>query len=100
MTAIFRWDGRYFGFIHGGNLFDAAGSYLGWSDGEWVWRADGTFLGEVVDDDHILRNETQVEPVPQVPRVPPVPPVPPIPEIDRVGRVPLAGWKDALEDFE
>ena len=100
-TPIYRWSGEYFGFIYNGKFFDADSNYLCWIDDEnRVWRADGTFLGEIVDDNYILRQTTKVEPVPRVPKLPPVPPVPPVPRVGRVGRVPKVGWKDALDEYK
>jgi len=98
-TPIYKWNGEYSGFIHSDRLFDAHSKYLGWVDDDGrVWRSDGTFLGEIVEENYILRRTTMVEPVPKVPKVPPVPPVAPVPKINRVGRVKKVGWKDALEE--
>ena len=100
-TPIYRWSGEFFGFIYNGKFFDADSNFLGWTDDEnRVWRADGTFLGEIVDDNYILRRTTMIEPVPRVPKVPPVPPVPPVPRVDRVGHVPKVGWEDALDEYK
>lgn len=99
MKYIYKWNGKYFGFISGGNFFDASSNWVGWVEGSRVWRANGEFLGEIYEGSYILRSTTMVPPVPRVPRVPPVPPVPPLPPINRDGRVPIAGLKDALEDL-
>jgi hypothetical protein len=98
---IYRWNGQYFGFISNGSFFDARGTYLGWVDPDnRVWRADGTFLGEKVDDNYMLKCTSMAEPVSTVARVSPVAPVPPVPSVDRIAQVPRAGWKDALEEYK
>ena len=94
---IFKWSGEYVGFISNDYLFDAESNYLGWieEDGR-VWRDDGEFLGNLTDDNYILRSESHVTPIPRIPRVPPIPPVPPVPCVDRVGRIDRIGWEDAV----
>lgn len=100
MTRIYRWRGRYFGFILNGRLFDANSKYMGWvEDDGWVWRHDGRFVGELVEESYVLRCTNMVEPVARVARVPPVTPVAPVPPVDRVGRVERVGWSDALDDL-
>lgn len=100
MTAIYRWNGEYFGFLKRDRLFNAVGDYLGWvtEDGR-VWRADGSFLGEICNENYILRKTNQVTPVKRVARVRPVKPVPPVRQVNRVGRVRKVGWVDALNEF-
>jgi hypothetical protein len=97
MTQFFRWNGSYAGFNSGDYLFDPHGGYIGWieSDGS-VCRSDGSYLGQIVDGDYIMRKTVMVRPVPKVPRVPPVPPVPLVPPVPRVPRVPSVGWEEAL----
>ena len=100
LDRIYRWDGSYFGFVRNQNLLGADSTYLGWIDDDGrVWKADGSFLGEVVDDEYILRRLAMVAPVNRVPKVPPIPPIAPIPPINRIGRIARAGWVDALENF-
>jgi len=41
---IYRWNGEYFGFIYNDRLFDKKSNYLGWIDGNEVWRKNGTYL--------------------------------------------------------
>ena len=99
-TPIFRWSGEYFGFIHGGRLFNAQSGYLGWvEDDGTVWRADGSLVGELTEANYILRNSSRIAPLPRIPKIPPVPPVPPIPSINRIGKIGRLGWGDALDDF-
>ena len=97
---IFRWNGEYFGFMYSNRLFDANSNYLGWveNDGR-VWRSNGVFLGEVVDNNYILKRTNSVELSPKVSRHPPTPPVPPPPEPNRAGRNPKFCCQDALEEF-
>jgi len=101
MTPVFRWDGQYWGFIAGNNLFNAKGEYRGWveNDGS-VWSHEGRYVGEIEDQNYILRHSLKVEPVPRVPHVPPVPPVPPVPSVNRVGRVPKASYADPLQGLD
>lgn len=97
VQPIYRWDGRYFGFISGGRLFGTNSDYLGWVDDSGrVWRADGQFLGELVNESYILRRQSAPQPLARLPRLAPVPPIPPAPRINRVGRVGRVGWIDAL----
>jgi hypothetical protein len=80
-------------------LFDDNGNYLGWVEEGKVWRSDGTFLGEIVEDNYILRRKTMIPPIPKIPKIPPILPIPPIPSIDRIGKIPKIGWVDALDEF-
>jgi hypothetical protein len=97
MTFLFRWTGEYVGFFLDGWLFDRNGRYLGWLDADGrVWKADGNYLGELVEGCHVLRNSLRSPPVRRTPRVPPVPAAPPTPPTPRVPRVPRPGWSDAL----
>jgi hypothetical protein len=99
-TPLFRWSGEYAGFISNGHVFDSQSTYLGWieDDGK-VWRQDGHYVGQIVDDNYILKNTMSIEPIPCIPRIPPIPPIPPIPTIDRIGKIGKIGWKDALDDL-
>ena len=100
MKAIYFWQGRYAGFIVNEWLFAADGRYLGWVDSrEQVWKADGYFLGEIVEQHYVLRRSNGVAPVRQTPRVPPVPAEPPSPPAARTNRLPRPGWIDPLEDL-
>ena len=97
-TPIFRWSGKYFGFIHKGYFFDADSNYLGWvEDDGSVWRSDGTYLGELTESYYILRNMIKREPTPKIPKITPIPPIPAIPRINRIGRIAKIGWEDALD---
>ena len=100
MKPIFCWQGRYAGFVANGWLFAAEGRYLGWVDSSSrAWKADGYFLGEIVEDYYILRRSHGVMPVRQTPRVPPVPTEPPSPPPARTARLPRPGWIDPLEEL-
>jgi hypothetical protein len=52
---IYRWNGKYFGFIWQDRLFDKDGNYIAWIDGNEVWKKDGTYLGDLVDGEYVLR---------------------------------------------
>jgi hypothetical protein len=98
MRKFFHWDGTYAAFERVGRLFRPDGSYFAWidNDGARVWRADGAYLGEIVDDNYILRNTQQAPPVSRGPRIPPVPPIAPARPIDRTARPPRLSWTDVL----
>lgn len=93
MRHIYKWNGNYFGFVSGDNLFDKHSNWVGWIENNQVWLASGEFLGKIYDNDYILKNTIMVPLVPRVPHVPPVPP------ISRVSRVPIVGWEDPLENL-
>jgi hypothetical protein len=98
VTLIFRWRGQYAGFISDGWFFESGGRYLGWRDGlDRIWRADGDFLGEIVDAHYVLRDLRRAMPVRQPAPVPPVPPAPPLPPAARAPRLPKPCWEDPLE---
>lgn len=100
MTLIFCWRGRYAGFIVSDCLFAPDGRYIGWRDSQAkVWKADGFFLGEIVQEHYILRRTNQTAPVRQTPRVPPVPAEPPTLPGDRIAQLPRPGWLDPLEEL-
>jgi hypothetical protein len=63
LIPIYRRSGDYFGFIKSNRLFNANSDYLGWitEDGR-VWRADGSFLGELVDNHYIMRRRSMATP--------------------------------------
>jgi hypothetical protein len=100
MKYIYRWNGQYFGFVSGGNLFDANSNWIGWIEGKQVWRGNGTFLGEIYEQNYVLRKTKTAPFVPQIPHIPPVPPVPPVHPINRINRVPVTGMEDALAEYE
>jgi hypothetical protein len=78
MKYIYKWSGKYFGFISGDNFFDASSNWIGWIEDGKVWRSNGKFLGEIYNDNYILRKTTIVLPIPKIPRISPIPPVPPV----------------------
>ena len=100
-VPIYRWNGKYFGFICRGYFFDAKGNYLGWVDEDnKVWRSNGEFLGEIVDKNYILRRIDMISPLSKIPKIPPISPIPPIPKPNRIGRAAIPGWEDALDDYK
>lgn len=100
MTPVFKWSGEYFGFIHNENLFHADGACLGWIESGQVWASDGTYLGQVMEENYILRRTNMIAPLPKIPRSLPIRSIRPVQEISRSGRMPTAGWIDALEGFK
>ncbi len=100
-TPIYKWSGQYWGFIYNGKLFDANSNYKGWiDDRNQFWDSNGKYLGELIQDNYILRKENKTEPIPKIPKIPPIPPIPPIPKIDRIGKIPKIGWKDPLDKIK
>jgi hypothetical protein len=101
MTPIYRWSGQYFGFISNDRLFDASSHYLGWitEDGR-VWRANGSFLGEIEDENYILRRTSMSTPSNRSARSRPSTPSVPSTKSNRSGRSARSGRVDALEEFD
>ena len=100
IIPLFRWSGLFVGFLVDGCLFEANGGYFGWEDrlGR-IWRDDGSYLGERVDQHYVLRRSAWTTPVPQPRRVPPVTPELPLPPPNRSARPPRPGFEDALGRF-
>lgn len=100
VQPIYLWDGRYFGFIQDGYFFDREGHYLGWVEKHTeVYRPDGMFFGELVDDSYILKRYDDRQRMPKIPKLaPPKPNVPP-PRMDRIGRTSREGWYDVLAQY-
>jgi len=95
-ASLFRWDGRYWGFVAGDDVYDRYGRHVGWLRGNDVYDRSGRFLGELMNEHYVLRNVLRPEPIHQSPR-PAVPyDTPPTPPPDRGARQPLDGWSDAL----
>ncbi|MEN6474130.1 MAG: 4-fold beta flower protein [Syntrophaceae bacterium] len=101
MIAIYRWNGEYFGFIRNGHLFNAVSQYLGWvTDDGRVWRKNGTFLGEIENDNYILRRTSMATPATRATRATPASPATPARRANRAARASKAGRVDALDEFE
>ncbi len=96
MTAIYRWNGEYFGFIASDRLYAADGTYLGWIEGGQVRLNSGRFLGENIEDHYVLKRIVDCPRAPKPPRVA----VPSSPRAGkpRAAKDPLEGWVDALDD--
>jgi hypothetical protein len=100
VTYIFRWSGQYFGFLDGGFLYDAAGNYIGWVAGDGnVFRADGSYLGELVEDEYVLRSPFATVPANRPPMSPPMTPTLPVPPTNRPPRAQRPGYADALDAY-
>jgi len=98
-TPIYRWSGEFFGHIYLKQLIDSNGDYIGRLKGNDVWRADGTYLGEIVDQNYILRRINDVR-EPELPSVQSDAFLPPQPYADRPSRTELNGWVDALDEYK
>ena len=94
---IFRWNGKYYGFMSNGYLLDANGAYRGWIDGNGtVWRSNGEFLGDLVGGEYVLLQESARR-ASQPKRLSPGPiQVPPRAE-DRPARGARPGYVDGLD---
>ncbi len=68
IQPIFRWSGKYFGFIWQNRLFDEESNYVTWNDGIEVWKKDGTYLGDLFENTYILR-PTKIEKLPCKPKI-------------------------------
>ena len=95
---IYRWNGKYFGFMSNGYLLDSAGTYRGWIDGNGtVWQANGKFLGDLVGGEYVLLQQS-IKRASQPKRLSPTPvALPPRPE-DKPARSPrrLRRWSGRL----
>lgn len=100
MTPLYTWAGQYCAFIRNGRIFDRHSNYLGWltEDGR-AWRRDGSFWGELVDENYILRRTNMVTPARRAVRAIPARPATPARRVNRVGRVSRVGHVDALEEL-
>lgn len=97
---IFRWNGKYFGFIWKNKLFDENGTYLEWIDGEEVWKKNGTYLGDLFEQTYILRatkieNKPACEPKKILSEEPTKPKLCP----SREPRESRKGFVDALDEY-
>ena len=100
MDRIYRWNGRYFGFIRNDRFFAADSTYIGWMDDDGrVWESDGNFLGEIVNDDYILRRTSMATPARRAVKARPAKPATPSRPANRAGKVGRAGSVDALDKF-
>lgn len=100
MTPLYTWTGRYCAFISNGWIFDRQSHYLGWltEDGK-AWGRDGSFLGELVDENYILSRTTMATPARRAVRAIPAPPATPAARVNRAGRASRAGRVDVLEEL-
>ncbi|EGR1346439.1 hypothetical protein EFU42_02400 [Vibrio cholerae] len=101
MTPIYRWNGQYFSFIKNDRLFNENSQYLGWvTDDGRVWRKkDGTFLGEVENENYILRRTSMATPATRAVRVTSATPATPARRVNRAGKASRVGRIDALDEF-
>lgn len=97
---IFRWNGKYYGYMSNGYLFDAEGTYQAWIDGNGtVWHATGKFLGDLVGGEYVLLQQSTNRAA-QPKRLTPTPVPAPEPLPDRPARGPRAGYVDGLDACE
>lgn len=100
MTHLFRWDGQHFGFISNGHIFSADSEYLGWvEEDDSVWGNDGRYLGELTEENYLLRNTSRMQPMMRMTRMTPISPMLPLSPMNRMGKMGRMGWVDALDEF-
>jgi hypothetical protein len=100
VTFLFRWNGHYWGFVAGGQVYDRYGRHTAWlepsASGIDVYHVSGRFLGEVCEEHYVVRRIFRAEPVPRNARPPAhrraVPDAPP----DREPRDPRDDTRDGL----
>jgi hypothetical protein len=97
--SIYRWNGDYFGFIYNDRLFNKHSIYLGWVDGTEVWRTNGTFLGEIIDNDYILRRTYMAARSLRAIKATPATPAIPAMKANRAAKAIPSGYIDALDEF-
>ena len=98
-TALFRRDGRYWGFLENGEIYDRHGRHAGWlmpGPEQDVYDLTGRFLGQLVEGHHVLRSVFRPEPVHRAPRPPTHHATPPDPWPDREPALAIDGWAEAL----
>jgi hypothetical protein len=100
-VAVFRWSGHLWGFLEDDRLYDRYGRQAGWLERvpgrpPDVFDLGGRFLGEVVDDQYVLRHTLRGEPVQRSPRVRTIHPALPDPLPARDARLPRDDWTDGL----
>lgn len=93
---IYRWNGEYFGFLYNGRLFDKYSTYLGWIDENEVWKKDGTYIGEIIDGNYILRRTSIVTRVRRAIRATPATPTL---KANRAAFAIRSTYVDTLDDF-
>ncbi|MEY0131171.1 4-fold beta flower protein [Providencia rettgeri] len=101
MTPVYRCNGKYFGFIiNSGYFFDAESQYIGWvDDNALVWRKDGSFLGEIIDENYIMRRLSSTSYANRTRRPTPTTPSRCTRFTNRAKRCNQAGRIDALDEF-
>jgi hypothetical protein len=100
-SPVFRWSGQYWGFVEHDRLYDRYGREAGWlmrlpGRPPDVFDLGGRFLGQLVDDRHVLRHGLRAEPVHRAPRPGALHPAPPDAWPDLDPRDPRDDWAEAL----
>jgi hypothetical protein len=93
---IFKWNGQYAGFISDGYVFDPSARYLGWvEESGHVYGIHGRYVGELVDQNYIMRNLRKTPQLPKPPITAIIHPKAPVPPLARPPRDPVDGLIDA-----
>jgi|SRR3989344_3730558 len=97
---IYKSSGHYIGFTVQDNIFRWDGKYLGWIDNQnFIWDKEGNFKGRLVEQNGIhyaLKNTFDIPPVSKAPRVTPATPVLPTPSSSVAPINPQIGVEDAF----
>src|SRR5688500_9130792 len=89
MQPLFKWNGQYIGFISDGYVFDADGAYMGWvEDDGSVYGVKGRYMGEVIEQNYVMRNLFKTSRPPKKPISAVLKPQAPIPPLARPPREP------------
>jgi hypothetical protein len=73
---------------------------LGWVDGKEVWRRDGTYLGEIVSNNYILRRTSMATKARKAAKATPAMPASPARKANRAGKAQKEGYIDALDEYK
>ena len=96
---IFNSDGTYVAFLQEENLFSPDTKWLGFvRNGTDAYKRDGSYMGQLLNDDRIARKKTGTASFPVSPPLPPFTPYRPFAPFPRLRMSPLPwGWEDVFE---
>lgn len=99
---LYNWEsGKYWGFAYLINkkyyIFDAESNNKGWIDkNNRVFNMDGDYLGDLIDNNYILKKNILIEPISMVGRIPRNKPAQPQQRNPKKPRERLVGYYDVL----
>lgn len=101
--VLYNWrTGKYWGFGYLINnrhyIFKSDGSNIGWIDkNNKAFNTNGDYLGELVDNNYIIRKDFKVEPISRIRRIPRNKPANPQNIGPKKPREKVIGYYDVLE---